>query len=262
MAKLRLCGVSCLAWVLSLLASLGYFAADSMSALSVSLSSWTWNTTYTLLSLAFLVDAVLYLVEWWINEERRPRLITSGCWANIVNIVASSLYLLSSSLFFFYPQTDGQGLLARDHAIVQAALNFSAVLLFAIDALMFNSEYYNERAALSKSEKHDAPLLKEAHFYAELFNTLPSLGYLSTGLVQLFSLLDRDYTLGDLLRLRATMGQINVVFDALYALDALLLGWGWWLDYNAQFSVHEIRVLGVGDEESERELDSPLIVNH
>jgi 4-hydroxybenzoate polyprenyltransferase len=57
------------------------------------------------------------------------------CSLSQINIIASLLYVVSSFLFCLYP-IDTQSLTSRAHATVQSGLNFAAVMLYAIDALM------------------------------------------------------------------------------------------------------------------------------
>lgn len=94
-------------------------------------------------------------------------------------MVASLLYVVSAFLFFLYP-IDTQSLVSRAHATVQSGLNFAAVLLFAIDALMYNSGYALRRQRIRKKTDEEEPLFRSFEFFAELFNTVPSLGYFIT----------------------------------------------------------------------------------
>ena len=144
----------------------------------------------------FLLNAIVYFFDWFFDEEEE-RKFDIACWAHLCNILASALFVVSSSLFFFFPDVDSKGALAKEHATVQAALNFSAVFLFALDGFMFNSSYGNKRIDMSKTEKEDQPVLKDPKFYEEMLNTVPSLGYFGTGVAKLFSLLDTDLKLED-----------------------------------------------------------------
>ncbi len=82
--------------------------------------------------------------------------------------------MLSSALYFFFPAVDSGGKLAQSHATVQAAINLLAVVLFLLDALMYNSWHYNTR-----------PHATRFYWWGELLNTLPSLGYTGTAVAQL-----------------------------------------------------------------------------
>ena len=193
--RLFLCGVGMWGWLLYLLGSAGYFAIDSMAALNVNLEESTWDIVYTALAAVFLIDALVYGVEWLLDSSGAPRRLDTGFWANVVNVVASLFLVISAGLFLVYPRSDGN--FFKERAIVQSALNLSAVLLYALDALLYGSEYYNARLELSRAERSDRPVLREPHFYSEVLNIVSSLGYLCTGVVQIFSILNMVVDLGE-----------------------------------------------------------------
>lgn len=85
--------------------------------------------------------------------------------------LASLLYVVSAFLFFLYP-IDTQTLTSRAHATVQSGLNFAAVLLFALDSLMYNSGFALRRARDRKKTDDQEPLFRSFEFFAELFNTV------------------------------------------------------------------------------------------
>lgn len=256
--RLRAYGISMWAWFIYFLAAVGYFAIDSANALQVPLSTTFWNVSYTVLASIFLLDAILYFIEWWMDQES-PVFLDTDAWGHLLNIVASSLYVVSSSLFFFFPQVDAAGQLAHEHATVQAALNFAAVLLFALDSLIFLSSYYAHRVSLPRHARHEQPLLRDPSLWSELLNVLPSLGYFCTGCVQLFALLDTQLQLQDVRQLQRTLANANVTLDATYAVDAVLLAWGWWQQYDAQHTVVEISTHG---EDQDDDDDDNMDNNH
>ncbi len=241
MSRLRLCGVGMWGWLLYLLGSAGYFVADSLAALNMNLDESSWDVMYTALAAVFLLDSLVYLVEWLLDTEP-PRKLDSAFWANAVNVAASLFLVASAGLFLVYPRDEGYGSLYKERAIVQSALNLSAVLLYALDALLYGSEYYNARLDMTRVEKADRPLLREPHFFSEVLNNVSSLGYLATGVVQLFSILNRVVDPAGFRRLQASLSLANLVFDLMYGLNALQCAWAWWTDYNAQYSVKEVAV--------------------
>jgi hypothetical protein len=188
-ARLWLCGVGFWGWFLYLLGSAGYFAIDSMAALNLSLPESTWDLVYTVLAAVFLLDAIVYGIEWALDSAA-PRRLDTGFWANATNVTASLFLVVSAGIFLVYPRVGAAGDFEKERVIVQSALNLSAVLLYALDALLYASEYYNARLELSNAERADRPVLREPHFYSELLNAVSSLGYLATGVVQIFSILN------------------------------------------------------------------------
>ncbi len=225
-----------LAWAVYLGGSLGYLAVDGMAMFDVALSDPLENGLYTSLAALFVVNALQYGRIWWAGGRRRPDL---ELWAELVNMLASLLYLVSAFLFFLYPISTGTEV-SRAHATVQSGLNFAGVLLFTLSAVMYNCCFALRRAKEARRRGADGggggteeeSLFRSTEFHAELFNTVPSAGYLATGLVQFFSLLvlagkgdaNPDAELDQLLR---TMRSLNVLFDLLYVLDAALFGALW-----------------------------------
>jgi hypothetical protein len=223
-----------LAWLSYLAGSLGYLAADGMAMFDVPLSDSLENGLYTALAALFVLNALQYARLWWAEGRRRPNL---EMWAELLNLLASLLYLLSAFLFFLYPISTGTTV-SRAHATVQSGLNFAGVLLFALSACMYNCCFAlrrlkaRRRSLAEGEEEEQQSLFRSTEFHAELFNTVPSAGYLATGLVQFFSLLvlagkgdvNPDAELDQLLR---TMRSLNVLFDLLFVLDASLFGALW-----------------------------------
>lgn len=234
---------SLFAWLVYLLGSLGYLAVDGMAMFNVALSDPVSNGLYTGLAALFVVNSLQYVRLWWTFAEERRRRPDLELWAELLNILASILFLVSAFLFFLYPISTGTAV-SRAHATVQSGLNFAGVLLFALSATMYNCCFAlrrmragRKRAAAAaagegaEGEEEDS-LFRSTEFQAELFNTVPSTGYLATGLVQFFSLLvlagkgdaNPDAELDQLLR---TMRSLNVLFDLLYVLDAALCAALW-----------------------------------
>lgn len=60
---------------------------------------------------------------------------------------------------------------------IQSCFNFSAAVLFVVDAALYNSHY---------KPPESGSRFCDIYFYGELLNTIPSIGYLCTSLVQLF----------------------------------------------------------------------------
>lgn len=228
----NLCSVSLWAWLLYFVSSLGYFLADGLSASTSELNPMYYDIIYTVLAGITTLDALLYLEQWRLDADRPIRL-DEAAWGNFINVFASLVLVLSACLYFFFPASDSAGKLAQSHASVQAALNLMSIVLFLIAALLYNSEYYNNRE-LAKSK---------LYFWAELMNALPSLGYTGTAGVQLFSaLLMGPSTPAKAHRqLLSTLAAFNLAFDAMFCVDALLCAGAWYSETVAERreSVHE-----------------------
>lgn len=148
-------------------------------------------------------------------------------------LLSITVLVVSACLYIFFPPSDVNGKLAESSAAVQAALNFLSIVLFLICALMYNSSYYNHRAS-SKSK---------LYFWAELMNALPSIGYTGTAGVQLFSALAIGPTTPakSHRQMLSTLAAINLIFDGMYCIDALLCAGGW---YSETLSTRREHVTG------------------
>jgi hypothetical protein len=122
------CGIGMWGWMIYFIGSVGYFVVDGMSALNTSQAERTWDIMYTVLAGVFLFDAVLYQIEWFADTVA-PRHLDTAFWANATNIFASLFLVFSAGIFLVYPRDAGNGSLYKERAIVQSALNLSAVML-------------------------------------------------------------------------------------------------------------------------------------
>lgn len=177
------------AFFVYLIGSIGYLIGDGFAMFNFPISDTASDSLFTALAALFFVNSVQYFFIWMIWSKRRPDI---ECWAEIINMLASLLYVVSAFLFFLYP-IDTQTLTSRAHATVQSGLNFAAVMLFAVDALMYNSGFAlrRHRARKKSDDQEEEPLFRSFEFFAELFNTIPSLGYFVTGMIQFFRLVPR-----------------------------------------------------------------------
>lgn len=173
---LRLCGLSFWGWFIYFLGSVGYFVVDSMAAMSLNLDDQTWDIAYTTLALVFLVNSLVYQVEWFLDSEA-PRVLDTSFWANATNVFASLVLVVSAGIFLVYPRDAGGGSLYKERAIVQSAFNLTAVMLYALDSLLFGTSYYNSRLAMTRTERADSPVLREPYFWSELLCIMASFGY-------------------------------------------------------------------------------------
>ncbi len=237
------------AWLVYLVGSLGYLVIDGFSMMNYDPGDTIEQALFTAFASLFVINAGQYLRLWYRWGSRRPNL---ELWAELVNVLGSILYLVSAFLFFLYP-IDTATLTSRAHATVQSGLNFAGVLLFLLSAAMYNSCFALRRMKQQRRKKSDdgeaeddeeESLFRSVEFYSELFNTVPSAGYLATGLIQFFSLLvlagkgdaNPDAELDQLLR---TMRSLNVLFDLLYVVDAALCGLLWRRERAAAVAVPE-----------------------
>ena len=104
--RIRLCGVGAWGWILYFLGSVGYFVIDSFAALNFNFSEFAWDVVYTTLAGVFVLDAIVYSIEWFLDSAA-PRKLDSGFWANALNFLASLFLFASSVIFLVYPRDAG-----------------------------------------------------------------------------------------------------------------------------------------------------------
>lgn len=226
-----------LGWFVYLVGSLAYLAVDGLSALNIPMPAVVVNSLYAGLAILFLFNALTYLLLWKQElDPEAPFVPDVALWGELLNVFASILYVVSAVFYFFFP-TDS-GVLGSAHVTVQAALNFAAVLLYLLDALLYASAYWTRRVLMrqkqeeEEGEEEEEPLMRDTEFWGEGVNVGASAGYAATGGVQLFAMLGQQGGGGGegydaLLR---SMRAINLLFDALYLLDAILYARLWYLD--------------------------------
>ena len=216
-------GVSVISGLLYFLASIGYVGADAASSLVADNTATQFQIAYAVLALLFVADAIFYTIEWYAYREGNKRL-DEAFWANAINIFASCIYVVSAILYFYFPPVV-KGELQEVHASLQSALILMASVLFLIDALLYNSAWYNDQ--MTDQATRENPF----YFWAELFNTIPSLGYTTTVSFQLFSQLSSEFDVKKHRNLLSLVRGLNAVWDCLYALDAILVLLAWHHDW-------------------------------
>lgn len=224
-------------WVGYLVGSIGYLVMDSLSALNVTMDFNLYNGLYVALACCFLLNSLCYLRLWYCTCPR-PIFYDDSFWAEVLNIIASALYVVSAALLCVFP-LDTDTPLARAHATVQSGLNFAAVLLFCVDSLLYATALRNEtlRYHLTQQASHhqhhhhysSPSLFRKPSFWSCIICIAASCGYLGTGSMQLFLTLaeassNPSWTADAVLRSTRT---INLLFDAFFSLDALLCAYIW-----------------------------------
>lgn len=88
------------AWFVYLVGAIGYLVADAFAMFEFSISDVASNSLFTSLAVLFLLNSIQYLLLWFQESKRRPDV---ELWAELINILASLMYLVSAFLFFLYP---------------------------------------------------------------------------------------------------------------------------------------------------------------
>jgi hypothetical protein len=191
--------------------SIGYLIGDSWSAFSANgLTSAEWSALFTGLAGLLSLGCILYLALWLLYERPlRPDVL---CWATVLSLLGALVYLLSSSLFFIFPAQGKDGKLALASVAVQGALNLLATTIYLFSALLYNSAYYAGRPGTWTL------------FFAEFFNTLPSLGYAGTATFQILVMLKWGIQTDPNAhhQLIVLVSMLNFVCDLMFVFDALL----------------------------------------
>lgn len=234
------------------LPSIGYIVFDIFAFLNITLSDTSWAIAYTTLACVFLLDAIFYFIGMAVYDPpvRMNRVTcTAGLWAEIMYISSAGVYVVSAALLFPLETLTFRGRTIF-FFIAQSALNFAAVCGYVICAFLYNSRYHESRIEAGVPKWQG--LWTDLYFWGEVFNTgertktclkfisphsfllkVPSLGYLGTALYQIFGPLSFvfDMTTQQLITalrdVMFTMRSINVVFDFLYLIDALIYFAAW-----------------------------------
>lgn len=274
-------------WVLYFVGSVGYFVADFCS-LFMRVPDWL----YLFLALWFVADALVYLMSWYV--ESYSRTLDLWAWTELMNVAASCLTALSAGMFLWPLQPHDGPLAVQTFLLLQSCVAFTGLVLFLFNALMGNSMYHatqveeklKKKSILTTShhqgeeeeeESRRPPSfssrrsffsfflsflsyvfqvwLCDVDFMAELLNTLPALGYLSTGTLQLLSHLQMSRTHDSAsslyeasARVLALVRNINIAFDVMYVVDAWCYGMSWGKQY----------AMGEGGEEQHQIHDAEL----
>jgi hypothetical protein len=140
--------------LLYMLGSIGYIITDAFAASGT--DSGDSAAVFTALAVVFFVDAIVYLAAFLTDDSARPKPWTCsvGFWANALYVFAAALYVVSSGLCYLpIPQGDASALqktsLFTIKIAVQAAVQFSALLLYSLDSLLYNSQYHGQRDELA-----------------------------------------------------------------------------------------------------------------
>jgi hypothetical protein len=194
-----------------LASSVGYLVGDSWSAFSKNgLTSSEWSAIFTGLAALLVLGCLAYGSLWLLYE--RPLQPDVLCWATVLALLGGLVYLLSASLFFFFPSQAKDGKLALASVAVQGALNLVATVIYLFSALLYNSAYFASRPGTWTL------------FFAELLNTVPSLGYACTATFQILVMLrwgiETDPNAHHQLIVLVSM--LNFGCDLLFVIDALL----------------------------------------
>lgn len=224
--------LSLLGWLVYFGGSIGYLVSDGLS-----LYGGVPDVVYVFLALVFVFDALLYLGAWW--RERTSSWVDLWGWSEIVNVGASLVTLASALLLLWPPPVQDGPLALQTHLLFSSCLVFSGCLLFLLNALMCNSLFHMSRRRSSSS------FWKDAYTWAELLNTLAGAGYFASSCMQLASHLaiarlhdSPPALLAAFFEVRSLIRAVNIAFDLLYCVDALLYGLVW-ISEEAKEKIHD-----------------------
>lgn len=210
-----------LAWALYLCGSIGYAVADGLSVLGVRVS----YNLYLFLAVLFLLDAIIYFIVWYLGSSKGRRVLGIDAWAELVNIWASVFLVMAAIMDVLPVPPLRTPLQAHSMALITSGVYFCSTATYCLDAFMFNSAWHSWR--VEDPGAVVTPWYKDASLWAELFNTIPSLGYCATGILSLFSHMYLE-ELGSSSIVYAASREIvmlsrrvNFVFDIMYVIDAL-----------------------------------------
>ena len=217
------------AGLLYLLTSVGYLATDVASAHAVDPNATWFLIVYMVLALLLVFDAILYFVEWNFYRGDNKR-IDESVWANVLNVFGSLVYVLSAWLYFYFPPIGRgeHGELSRAHAAIQSSLSLIASVVFLIDALLYNSAWFNEYRT------DEATRGNRWFTWGELLNTLPSLAYVGTVSFALFAQLSPGYNATRHAEVTYWTRILYGVWDAMYLIDAACYLLAWHHDWSAE----------------------------
>lgn len=212
-------------------------------------TAWSNITTVTWAAV-LLLDSVIYLAGLAVHE----RYLFRGWYmvSEIVNVFASMVYMVSQGLYYW--QNDG----TLDNAVYigwwWASWYLAAFVLWAIGAFIYLIAYIDGTKQNRRGTAPNVSHVRQLAFWAEVFNILPSLGYLASslyGIIPLQPLIMAARTAAptDPSQLPATAalnfyttGQtfnfwvqaiINLPMDTMWTIDAVLFMILWYKDSNA-----------------------------
>jgi hypothetical protein len=188
------------------------------------------NALTVVLALCYLVSSVAYLVGLRRHYPEMAGWRNAWIWTEWGNVASSALYVVSQGLYFAPEYNDPTALSPfRTAVLAQAWTYFLAQLFWSANAVHYVYAYFAMRRHYSVSD----PILRDADFWAEVFNTLACLGYCATTLWALV-LMSMELRAGTLEEVQILVYDnqtlqllINLAWDVGFSLSAIcyLIAW-------------------------------------
>eukprot|EP01129_Flabellula_baltica_P005652 TRINITY_DN205_c0_g1_i1.p1 TRINITY_DN205_c0_g1~~TRINITY_DN205_c0_g1_i1.p1 ORF type:complete len:302 (+),score=51.67 TRINITY_DN205_c0_g1_i1:115-906(+) len=223
----------------NVLGSLGYAIANIYTSTQTHLSTEFSNGMYLILSVVYVLDALLWMGDWIYNKRYiKGKKIDffdtgSGFWAEVYNIVGSLFTVAAAAVIYIRGPTiditDENYLLTM--TITIATLNSIGCFVYLQDAFFYYADW-REDSYLYKTRWYS-----DIYFWAAVLCIIPALGYFissiygSIGVLMVLSNANEiRQTRKELMGVRRLVLMINSVCDFVYIVDAVIYFVGWYID--------------------------------
>jgi len=217
-------------------------------------------------AVCYMIDAFFYFFAPYVHEKDYMR-VPRNFYAELGNVTSSALYLASQCIYFI-PEfnTPTTFLNFCNVAYLQAAMYFISCSVWAFNSLQYMYCYMQEAKDPQRKFKGSVVYyLSDIYFWAEVFNVLPSFGYMFTSLWALAVMPPQSAIAPSMENLTTPLTAsgyfsafvyanqtfqllINIAWDVMFTLDAILFAVIWWKEGS------EARL-----SDKEMELGQPLI---